>query len=329
MIRDCRFALFSASPCLRGAIFAFLLLLSGAPVRAAPPITTVAFAHDGGSLVAGSQAGVEEFSWPELTPLRKLETELVHIGDAAFSPDGRTLAVAGGAPAERGEVELFRWPSGELLERLAPHDDLAQRVAWRPDGAAFATASADRQVLVHPFDGVRIGEASVLAGHSRGVLAACWLPLGDLLVTAGIDQTLRVWDVERGVPRRSLDNHTGAVVDLALRPRGDGPPLVASAGADRTLRFWQPAIGRMVRFARLPVDPQAICWTADGILVAVACSDGRVLLVDAATAEVVREIAALDGWAYAIAAAPDGDALLVGGEDGRLVRCQLAADAEE
>lgn len=324
-----RDAFFSVPPCLRGAFPALLLAIAATTAFAAPPIAAVTFAPEGRSVIVGSQAGIEELSWPELTSLRTLATELIHLSDLAFSPDGRTLAAGGGAPAERGEVELFRWPAGERVARLECHADLVQRVAWRPDGAAFATPGADRQVLLHPFDGTACGEPMVLAGHSRGVLAACWLPSGDVLVTAGVDQTLRVWDAASGTQRRSLDNHTGAVVDVATRPGGDGPPLVASAGADRTLRFWQPSIGRLVRFARLPADPLAICWSGDGRLVAVACSDGRVLLVDAATAKVAGDLAALDGWAYAIAAAPAGDALLVGGADGRLVRCELPDGGED
>ena len=69
-----------------------------------------------------------------------------------------------------------------------------------------------------------------------------------------MDQSLRVWDQSSGAIVRVLDNHTDEVRDLAPRPRGEGLPMIASAAADRTVRLWQPTIGRLVRFARLPAD---------------------------------------------------------------------------
>ena len=99
--------------------------------------------------------------------------------------------------------------------------------------------------------------------------------------------------------------------------------MVASVGADRTVRLWQPEIGRLVRFARLESNPLAVAWNADGSLLAVAAADGKVRVFDPATAEPLRELDALDGWAYTLAAAPDGMQMLVAGEDGQVRRVEL------
>src|SRR5262245_30852993 len=62
--------------------------LSGllAAEKVAPPITALAFAPDSKSLLAGSQAGVRQLSWPELKPLGTLKTTLASVHDLAFSP---------------------------------------------------------------------------------------------------------------------------------------------------------------------------------------------------------------------------------------------------
>ena len=93
--------------------------------------------------------------------------------------------------------------------------------------------------------------------------------------------------------------------------------MVASIGADRTLRLWQPTIGRMVRLARLESDPTALAWLADGRAVAVACADGHVRLIDPETVAILSDLPALDGRPYCLATAPDGS-LLVGGQHGRI-----------
>src|SRR5262245_16338372 len=174
--------------------------------KVAPPITALAFASDGKTLLAGSQAGVRQLSWPELKTLGTLKTTLAHVHDLAFSPHGDRLAVAGGAPGEVGVVEVFSWPDGKLKSRAEPQADLIYGITWSPDGRHLATASYDRTVIV--LDAATGKRVHKLEGHSRGVLAVCYLPDGKTLVSAGADPSLRVWDVESGRAVRSAGNHT-------------------------------------------------------------------------------------------------------------------------
>jgi WD40 repeat protein len=226
--------------------------------------------------------------------------------------------VAGGAPAESGAVEVYRWPSLELAYRCEPHTDVVYAVAWRVDSSRFAAASADTDVTEH--DAATGKELPRLQGHSRPVLTACYLPDGEHLITAGIDETLRIWN-RQGEIERTLSNHTAAVTQAALRPSSEpqGQPVIASAGEDRTVRIWQPAIGRLMRFVRLDHVPNAIAWSADGATIFAACSDGRVRTIDADTAELQSTRDAIDGVAYAISVAPD-NSLAIGGSNGQVKR---------
>jgi WD40 repeat protein len=248
-----------------------------------------------------------------------LPTELANVHDLAFSPDGKVLAVGGGHPAVEGGVELYRWPEKELIRRVNPHDDVVYAVAWRPDGREVILASGDHRLSVV---GVSLDtSARYLEGHSRAVLTVAYLPNDASSLSGGVDGTIRVWDISRGATLRTLANHTRTVTDLKVRPSDDSQPnsMIVSAGEDRTVRFWQPTIGRLVRFARLDSPALALAWSHDGQLVWAACRDGRVRAVDPSGAAVVKELPAVDGVAYAIAIAP-GENLLVGGSDGQLRR---------
>ena len=301
-------------------------IISAAPAEGLPaaPVTAIAFAPEGNSVVVATTHEVAELSWPQLKLLRKLPVELAHFHDAAFAPGGQILAIAGGKPAESGGLVLLSWPKIEPRREFEIGSDVIHRAVWYPEGNKLALACADHTVPIVS----RTGRQAVrLDEHSAPVLAALFVPdiLRPLLVTAGRDQTIRVWNADRPAKSlRTLDNHTAGVVDLALRPAVSGePPMIASAGADRTIRFWQPKLGRLVRFCRLPSTPLALCWTASGEQVAAACQDGKLRIVEMPTAKILAEHDAVKGWAYSLALAPDGKTLLVGGEGGHIAKVQL------
>ena len=282
----------------------------------APPIVALAITPDGSEVVTASQEGVQVHSLPELAVKRSLATKLVQVNDVAFSPDGKLLAVAGGSPAERGGVEIWTWPEATLKTTLAAGDDLAYRIAWNAEGSQLAIAGGDRKVRIAA---IGSGESKAYECHSGAVLATAWLPAYNLVLSAGVDQSIRVLEPATGKVRRSFDNHTAAVRDLAIRPgEHPGPVMVASCGADRTVRFWQPTIGRLVRFARLPSPPNALAWTPSGSLVLAACEDARVRSVDPGTIEVKELAPAISGVAYCVAALPDGSGAVLGGAMGEL-----------
>jgi len=301
-------------------IVALLAILFATP---APPIVALAVAPGGSRIMAASQAGVQILASPGLKFERTLATHIEQVHDLAFAPAGDVLAIAGGSPGERGAVELWNWPEGKLLRTLTVGNDVAYAVAWSSDGSQLAIASADKAVYLQPASG---GPAKILRPHSAAVLAVEWLPVDDLVLSAGVDQTIRVIQSATGETVRSLENHTAPVRALAVRPgQQEGPIMVASAAVDRTVRFWQPTIGRLVRFARLPVAATAICWTADGSHVLAACEDGKLRAIDPATVEVNELAEHLDGWAYAVAVLPNGHSAIVGGERGQLRRVPLDA----
>jgi WD40 repeat protein len=287
-----------------------------------PPITCVTFTPDGQSVIVGSQAGLSVLRWPDLAQQKTIETVLVNIHDLAFSPDGTTLAVAGGTPSEEGLIEFLAWPSGESSFVLSGHKDSVMSVVWI-DNATLASSSLDHDILVWDATSHEIKQR--ITGHSRGVSSLCFLPESNILVSAGLDQNLRVWQLPAGELIRTLNNHTREIHQIALRPGHEGLPMIASVANDRTVRLWQPTIGRMVRFTRLDSNPLAVAWLPSGTHFAVACEDGHVRLIDPDTLEILQDTPAVDGWAYSLAVHPTDGSLLVGGQHGQLKRVELEA----
>lgn len=297
-------------------IIGCVLLSTISALATEPPITALVFAPEGKQVVAVSQAGVQIFDWPGLELVRTIGSTAANLHDVAFSPDGNQLAIGGGNPAQDGVVQLFDWPAGNLLNSVQPHEDSVRAVAWLSD-SMLLSASLDRTIQQWDLSQEKPARVVSLDGHSRGVADLLLLTDGKTLVSAGDDQSVRVWNLETHELIRSLNQHTQPINDLALRPKDGGLPMIASAAGDRTIRFWQPTIGRMVRYIRLDSEPLSIVWI-DESRIAAACVDGHVRITDVDELQVLQDLPTIDGWAYAIAVHPTDGTMVVGGSNGKI-----------
>lgn len=292
-----------------------IVLLGVATANAASPVTAAAFTPSGNQVVLGSQKGIEILSWPDLAQAGTVPTELDHVHCLSFSPDRKTLLAAGGSPAEEGAVEVYSWPEGQRIRRVVSHADLVYHVAWAPEGTQWATAGADG--ICHIAEAGN-GQSSVrYAGHSRAVLSVCFVGDGKLIASVGVDQTLQLWERATGKHVRTLDNHVGVVNAVVARP---GPsaqiPVVATISEDRTVRLWQPTIGRLMRFARLPSVPRVAAWSTTGDRLFIGCNDGHVRVLNADTLAVESDLPGVEGRIHELILDSKRNRLLIAGEAG-------------
>lgn len=79
----------------------------------------------------------------------------------------------------------------------------------------------------------------VLEGHRQAVHAVAMTPDGRLAVTAGLDLTLRVWDLAAGQQLRTLQGYSGWVLDVAVSADG----RTAVTVSPQALRVWDVQTG--------------------------------------------------------------------------------------
>lgn len=149
--------------------------------------------------------------------------------EVAFSPDGRTLAVA----LSGGRIGLWNMVHPDAAwTTLGGHDDIADTVAFSPDGTILASAGADRMVrLWRVSDGQQIGTLT----SAVVVRKVAFDPDGTILAAVGEDSVVRIWDVRTRQPVDQLDRSRDTLNDVAFDATGQ---RVASASVDGATRIW-------------------------------------------------------------------------------------------
>jgi len=99
-------------------------------------------------------------------------------------------------------------------------------------------------------------------GHNKGVHAIRWLPPhGHLLLSAGFDGKVKLWDVMRSKDViRTYIGHSKAVKDICFN--NDGTSFV-SAGFDRFIRLWDTETGKVTGTYTTGKQPHCLCIHPD------------------------------------------------------------------
>jgi WD40 repeat protein len=108
--------------------------------------------------------------------------------------------------------------------------------------------------------------------------------------------------------------HQGPVVAIAW----NGGPVLASAGVDRKLVFWQVPDGKPVQSVPLDTRPHALAMDKDGKWLASGGEDGVVQLWEVSTAKPGPKLMDHKDWVVCLAFSPDGKQLGSGSVDGTI-----------
>lgn len=158
----------------------------------------------------------------------------------------------------------------------------------------------------------------VLEGHSQRVTSVAFAPDSRSLATAGIDATVKLWNLADGVLQRTLAEAASPVLSIAFARDGS---LLAAGGEDATIRLWRPADGVRVRALRGAMyGITGLAFTADGHTLLASSNDHSVRFWDVASGRELKKIAAHPVPVTALALAPDDKSFATAGSfmDGRV-----------
>ena len=137
-------------------------------------LTVLALSPDGKTLLCGGGRSFRLIEVASGATLLKRELAVELFG-AAFSPDGRTLAVSAGEAS--ATILLFDVPSGKEVLRLRGHASRVRSLAFSPDGTKLASGQWDSTALIWDISSARRRLAA--RNLAPRELDRLWADLGD------------------------------------------------------------------------------------------------------------------------------------------------------
>jgi len=256
-------------------------------------VSAMACTPDGRTLLsAGRDGAVLVWDLPSRALRQQLDGHSAWVIAAAVSPDGRLAVTASisnellawdlrtlepTAPFHRSRQGGVRYVLGDIFvgdnnTSGVGHQSYARALAFSGDGRQLI--SARDGLIVWDVESRR--QLRRLRGHAWPIDAMAMLPGGRAVTGA---HSIKIWDLQAGVPEATLPGHDGNDIDAIVPLRGG---RLLTSGHDGTLRLWDPAIaaesihtGRVSGLRFSPCGGHLVSAASDSSLRVWSTTDGH------------------------------------------------------
>ncbi|KAI9313959.1 WD40-repeat-containing domain protein [Dichotomocladium elegans] len=193
-------------------------------VRSTVPVRCLSYSASGKKVaVAGDEDIIRLILVQDISKVVRLEGHSKTVKSVAYSPSDSYLVstdcdgdvLIWDLEHESGAPKCIKTLKG-AMGKSQPDSSILGTIAWKPDSTQFAFAGRLFGASIYSVDGW-IQTVSLDDGHYDDITTLAWSPNGTYLCTAGADNQILVWDVEKKEIVAKRDS-SGIVSGLAWHP---------------------------------------------------------------------------------------------------------------
>ena len=298
------------------------------PTYTVPPVVSAAaYSPDGTTLAISGFREVLLYDTVNFELKARLVGKAHRIQSLTYSADGKILGVAGGSPAQFGEVQLWDTATNTLIKAIRSSYDTIYGLSFSPDASRVAFGCSDKTVRVLSVEDEK--ELIKFDNHSDWVFGTVFSMDGSHFVSAGRDTALKLVEVNTGSfvdDINSSNKGYGEINTIARHPTAE---QVLSGGEDRIPRLYK--IFREIRrdvgntdfnlvraYEAQAGSIEAVAFSLDGQRIAIGSAAGEVRIYNVADG---KRLVTTQGDAVAVFAVsfhPNGTQVAAGGFDGKI-----------
>jgi len=294
-------------------------------------VTGIATTFEESNLVVSSSRDKKLMIW-ELTP------DGEHIGYARKSLGGHSEPVACVALSSDGQfalsggwdrtMRLWDLNTGATVRTFQGHSKDVFSVAFSGDNRQIVSGSRDKSIKLWN----TLAECKFTIQedtHTDWVSSVVFSPSAKmpLIVSAGWDKLVKVWNLTDCKLRTNLVGHTGVVYVVCVSPDGS---LCASGGKDGTAMLWDVNDGKHLYSLDAGSTINAMSFSPKNYWL-VAATDTSIKVWDLENKNVLDELASTNPpksgipWCVSLTWSADGNMLFAGSTDGSIYVYEIGA----
>ncbi|GAB2541069.1 hypothetical protein [Spirosoma aerophilum] len=208
-------------------------------------------------------------------------------------------------------------PASYYVKKFEKMDDDVSSAVMSANGKTLImgsnTGSIDVWHLAKTQDRETWESITKAAGHTGAILSLAVSDDGELIVSAGVDGKIGLWNGKLEKQSTTFEDHTGAVLSVAISP---DKLHIVSSGEDKTIKVWSLTNGTLEKKLTLTYgNAVQVCFSPNGNFVGIAGNDEVVRVWDWQNNKVIATLEGHIGAVRSVAFSPDGSQIVSAGDD--------------
>ncbi len=261
-----------------------------------------------------TSAAISTASLQERPALRPVTELIGHVGPVkavVYTHDGTAIATAGAD----GHLKIWNAATGALVRTIEL--DNGPATALTLFGAHALTGHASGEIVL--WDWQRAEKLATFKRNEAEIWSLAFTGRADRFAASSHDWKVTLWDTGTpSGPVQVIEAHKSAAQAVAFSA-ANGPPRLASGGADKTIKLWNlDTLDRIRTYSGHKDFVTALAFAPDGGTLASAGLDGTIRLWSTRSNRSLRRLYGHHGRVGGLSFAPDGKTLASIASDGQL-----------